>query len=427
MVPLYVLERAYPEIDWITHEMKLKANRREALIGTGVMAGRRSAPGSRIRGWEGKQTGIEVVEYLNQEGTYIVVPELELELSYIESPLPSGAPFVFVKRFSFDRLISQYHHIIGLSAMMAKLNILGLMASQDSVFRPTNVIGELKGNTYEFGRLSVNEFEMGSSVEKPPTDQHSQIWAQIDRVERQLRIGANYDVQQDGQSPMSFSTGRSMIELQGAMQANIREYQVALTAGMELVDSKRLEWADTLYGSQPRKYFDMYGAEKTYRAKRVIKGDFRTLRVYGAMATFDDAQKIVVGLQLLQGGIIDRETMQENIDGLTGLTLINERIDRKEALDTLYEMLKMESQANPAAKAALAEVAKNPADKVDILVKYFAPEEPGPSPEDQQVLAQMGGGGLPPGPPDPMGTVLSRLEQGGEIGGGGVQTLGPIQ
>jgi hypothetical protein len=143
------------------------------------------------------------------------------------------------------------------------------------------------------------------------------------------------------------------------------------------------------------------------------------------MATFDDAQKIVVGLQLLQGGIIDRETFQENIDGLTGLPLINERIDRKEAVDTLYAMLQQEGQANPAAKAAMAEIAKDPGDKVEILLKYFGAQEPQPSPEEQAALAQMGGGGMPPGPPDDMSTVLSRLEQGGGIEGG-VQTVGSL-
>jgi hypothetical protein len=169
----------------------------------------------------------------------------------------------------------------------------------------------------------------------------------------------------------------------------------------------------------------MHGNRKTYRAKRIIRDDFRTKRIYGAMATFDDAQKIVVGLQLLQGGIIDRETFQENIDGLTGLPLINERIDRKEAIDTLYLMLQQEGQANPAAKAAMAEIAKDPGDKVDILIKYFGTQEPQPSPEEQAALAQMGGGGMPPGPPDDMATVLSRLEQSGGIEGG-VQTVGSL-
>ena len=43
------------------------------------------------------------------------------------------------------------------------------------------------------------------------------------------------------------------------------------------------------------------------------------------MATFDTAQKIVVGLQLLDK-VIDVETFQENIDGLTDLPLIQRRL-----------------------------------------------------------------------------------------------------
>jgi hypothetical protein len=274
---------------------------------------------------------------------------------------------------------------------------------------------------------------MGSSVQKPSQDQHSQIWAQIDRVERQLRIGANYDVQQDGQSPMSFSTGRSMIELQGAAQANIREYQVALKHGVEMIDAKRLEWADTLYGSQPRKYYDMHGKSKTYRAQRVIRGDYRTRRVYGAMATFDDAQKVVVGLQLLQGGIIDVETFRENIDGLTDLSMIAERVDRQQAKDVLYAMLQqegaagaMDPQSAAMAKAAMAEILANPGDTVDILLKYFAPQEPQLEPEEQTQIQQVAGGGGPTGlPPESMTSVLSRVEANGGVEGG-VQTVGNL-
>ena len=34
------------------------------------------------------------------------------------------------------------------------------------------------------------------------------------------------------------------------------------------------------------------------------------------MAGYDEPQKIVTGLQLLQAGIIDTQTLQENLDGL---------------------------------------------------------------------------------------------------------------
>ena len=44
------------------------------------------------------------------------------------------------------------------------------------------------------------------------------------------------------------------------------------------------------------------------------------------MAGFDEPQKIVTGLQLLQAGVIDTETLQDNIDGLENIQKVQERI-----------------------------------------------------------------------------------------------------
>jgi len=96
---------------------------------------RKSASGSipiigQSSGWEGNpHRPVELVEYICDEGTHIVVPELERVAAFIPNPLTSGPAFVMTKRFSFDQLQSQYHHVFGLMAMMAKLNILGLIAS----------------------------------------------------------------------------------------------------------------------------------------------------------------------------------------------------------------------------------------------------------------------------------------------------------
>ena len=60
-------------------------------------------------------------------------------------------------------------------------------------------------------------------------------------------------------------------------------------------------------------------------------GSYKTRRVYGAMAGYDEPQKIVTGLQLLQAGIIDKQTLQENLDGLDNLVRVNDRITKEKA------------------------------------------------------------------------------------------------
>ena len=67
---------------------------------------------------------------------------------------------------------------------------------------------------------------------------------------------------------------------------------------------------------------------ENYTPSSDIDGNFLTRRKYGAMATFDEAGKVVTGLQLLQAGIIDKETMQREMDGLEDLQAINESITK---------------------------------------------------------------------------------------------------
>ena len=418
-VPLYALEKAYPDRDWALMGGMVKSKRTKG----GIVADPRFVPDSnRIHSWEGAQTGIEVIEYMCDDGTHICIPEIDYRLDYIESPIGESL-FSFGHRYSFDKMISHYHHSIGLMGMMGKWNILGLIAGEDATFKETNIYGDMVGGRYKRGRFAVNKFERDAKVERPQTDQMQQLFQQVDRLERQLRISANYDVQQDAISPNSFATGKGMRELQGSIQAALREYQLVIKHTAEIADTKRLGFARAVYGSQKRKYFDMYGAEKTYTPKRDIGDDHRTRRVYGAMATFDDSETIVAGLQLLQGEIIDVETLQDNIDNLEDTDLINEKITAKKFEEVLLQkMLMADQQGDQAATAALVEIMDNPKDKTKILKKWLTPQEPE---MNEQEMAFAGGPAAPAEQAPPVGTVLSQLESGGGVKGG-VQTVAPL-
>lgn len=379
-------------------------------------------------GWDGPQKEVHVIEYMCDEGTYIVCPDLELMLDYIPNPLESGPMFVVTKRFSFDKLQSQFHHTFGLMAMMAKLNILGLIATEDATFRETNIIGELVGNTYERGRFAVNQFEPGSRIEKPQSEQLQQQWQAVNILERQFRIVAGYQVADDGQSPNSFATGQGIRELGAAANENVREYQVAIKHSQELLDRKRLEWEYRMHKSETKKVYWFEGGnhfEEKYTPDKDIDKDFRTRRVYGAMATFDEAQKVVSGLQLMQARIIDRRTLQENLDGMDNISLVNERIDQDMAKEQLIQGLGARmAQADPAAAMALVEILDKPGEANKTLKKLFTPQEPQMTPEEEQMAAMGAGGpaGAAGGPPPAVQTVLSQME----TPGGGVQSVGQM-
>ena len=383
--------------------------------------------------WEGRaHAPVTVVEYYCNDGTYVACPELGIILDWIPNPLMSGPAFVVTKRFAFDKLISHFHHAFGLMGMMGKLNILGLIATEDSVFRETNIIGEMVGETYQRGRKGINLFEPGTRIEKPTQDQLAQTWQAINILERQMRIVANYPVSDDGQSPNSFATGQGIRELAGAANEAAREYQTAIQHSIELIDRKRLEWDYELHRNERKKVYWFEGGnqfEEAYVPAKDIDRDFRTNRVYGAMATFDEAQKVITGLQLLQARVIDRRTLQENLDNFHNVSLINERIDQDMAKEALINALgqRFGAERDPAAGMALVEIFDKPSSAGDTLKKLFTPQEPQMSPEEQQ-MAGMAGMGAPGeaaqmGPPPAVQTILAQMEGAG----GGLQTVGQMR
>jgi hypothetical protein len=337
-----------------------------------------------------------IAEYYNLEGTYIFHMTSATILDFIPNPLDSGPAFVIGKKFSFDRLQGQYDQIIGLMASMAKINVMSIIAMEDAVFTETNISGEIESGQYRKGRFAVNYLAPGTQVSKPASNVPYQIFQQIDRIERQLRVGGSYPTTDDSQSPLAFATGRGLEELGASMSLMIREYHTVMSDAIEMIDSKRLEWDAKMYGGKSKSlsgYMDNTFYSETYDPAKDISS-YKTRRVYGAMAGYDEPQKIVTGLQLLQAGIIDRQTLQENLDGLDNLVRVNDRITKEKADSVLFDTLLAQAQSgDPKATMAVVQIRKNPDDMQNILDKFFTAEEPEIPQPEQELL---GGGALPP-------------------------------
>ncbi len=352
-----------------------------------------------------------IAEYYNEEGTYVFHMTSATILDFIPNPLDSGPAFVVAKKFAFDRLQGQYDQIIGLMASMAKINVMSIIAMEDAVFTETNISGEIESGQYRKGRFAVNYLAPGTQVSKPASNVPYQIFQQIDRIERQLRVGGSYPVSDDSQSPLSFATGRGLEELGASMSLMIREYHTVMADAIEMIDAKRLEWDEKMYGGSTKElsgyYSNQFFSEK-YDPNRDIQGAYKTRRVYGAMAGYDEPQKIVTGLQLLQAGIIDTQTLQENLDGLDNLANVNSRITKEKADKVLFDtLLAQAQQGDTKATMAVVQIRKNPDNMQGILDKFFTAEEPEIPVAEQELL---GGETLPPqGPPPGIAQLLQGL------------------
>jgi hypothetical protein len=356
------------------------------------------------KGWANQSgAGMVVAEYYDKDGTYILLPEKMEVIDFVPNPLKSGPRFVVAKRFAFDQMQGQFHHTIGLMANMAKINVLSVIAMEDAVFTETNIIGEIESGQYKKGRLAVNYLTPGSQVSKPTNNLPYQLFQQIDRLERHLRLGAAYPVSDDGQSPNAFVTGRGLEELGQSASLHIKEYQTILKNALEQVDIKRLEWDEAMYADMRKPiagYRNGTAFKETYVPKSDIAEMYKTRRIYGVMAGFDEPQKIITGLQLKQQGIIDTQTLQENMDGLDNITQIQQRINSERAENVLFESLMAQAaQGNPKATMAAIEIKKNPQHINKILEKFYTAEGDEMSPEEEALVGgpQQPQGGPPPG------------------------------
>jgi hypothetical protein len=405
-VPKYALENVYPDFkDVINRDAK-----HEGLnIGGGYASPYTDSYSGSWANSNGQ--GDLVAEYYNDEGTYVYHMASGTVFDFIPNPLQSGPAFVVAKKFSFDQLEGQYDQIIGLMAAMAKMNVMSIIAMEDAVFTETNISGELESGQYRKGRFAVNYLAPGTQVSKPASNVPYQIFQQIDRIERQLRVGGAYPVTDDNQSPLAFATGRGLEELGASMSLMIREYHTVMADAIEQTDAKRLEWDSVMYGGKPKPlsgYMDNKFYAEKYDPEKDIGFNYRTRRVYGAMAGYDEPQKIVTGLQLLQAGIIDTQTLQENLDGLDNIVRVNERITREKADKVLFDTLLAQSQqGDQRATMAIVQIRKNPADMQNILDKFFTAQEPEMTEEEMMLLGQ--GQAAPQGPPPGIAQVLQGL------------------
>jgi len=397
-VPKESLTKAYPQS---ADKINSKDFYQTSTLGVGNVYG--SAYTDSYNGsWANSNgEGDLIAEYYNEEGTYIFHMTSATILDFIPNPLDSGPAFVIAKKFAFDRLQGQYDQIIGLMASMAKINVMSIIAMEDAVFTETNISGEIESGQYRKGRFAVNYLAPGTQVSKPASNVPYQIFQQIDRIERQLRVGGSYPVSDDSQSPLSFATGRGLEELGASMSLMIREYHTVMADAIEMIDSKRLEWDQKMYGGKSKElsgYYQNTFFNETYDPNKDINGAYKTRRVYGAMAGYDEPQKIVTGLQLLQAGIIDTQTLQENLDGLDNLVRVNERITKEKAEKVLFDsLLAQAQQGDPKATMAVIQIRKQPDDMQSILDKFYTAEQPEIPQAEQDLL---GGATLPPqGPP----------------------------
>lgn len=423
-VPIRELKRTYPH-----HADKFDTNNQSRVSG-GVLLDGRQRDG----------LGVEVVSYYDRNGTWWVVPDYGLLLDFAPNPLASAPAFVALTKFSYNRLRGEYDDMIGPMVSMARLKILSEVAVRKDVAQPTNLFtgagGPLSGN-YQQGFNATNIFDVNARVEIPNGTIQHQAWQQLDRLERELRIEGVSPVQDSGESPMSFVTGRGLNALSERVERMVSEYQRVFKAGLQRKDARQLEYDEKAWPNVSKPMAGVrQGAmfEETYTPRTHIKGAYATRREYGAMASVDEAVRLN-GLMLMdQAEWVSKKWVRTQLDELGIPESQMEAQIRAENAEAALEQWILAHASDPQSPEHLRALRmlrnRMPAgasrDDLDEMVTSAeeaaqereqaaaAMQQPQQQPSEEDVIAALGGGGPGGGGP----TTLSRITQRGSPEGG---------
>lgn len=367
-------------------------------------------------------TGVQVAEYRNADGTWLVLPDDDCCLAYWPNPI-SRPTFVVMRRHTIGDLLGHYDHGIGLQSALVKMNTLALIAMEDATFSETNIEGQVLSGKYRRGRFAVNHLERGSQVNVVKRDIPYQYFAEIGRMEQQFRTTVGYPVTDDAVSPAAQATGQGIDRLHQPIDLEVKQYYDITDRGHMHLDAIRLEWDETCYPSIRKPLVGQRDGQpyaEYYQPAKAIKGWHRTRRTHGAMAGLSESAKLVGLLQLKGAGIVDSDTVRENLEGLGDVTQISQRVKAEQAEQTLLQAMTAGQPLDPRVAMTLIEMMPEGPTKA-AMRRFWTPEDPQMTPEQEAMLQPDVPPAGPAGPPPDAVTMLSRLTAAGPQGG--VQTV----
>jgi len=177
---------------------------------------------------------VTIGEYFDGDGvtTAMLEPGIGF-LDYQSSPVP-GQPMVIIPRgFSCDLdFHGQFDNVI--AALIAQAKLFGMVMSYagQQVSAETVVIGEVSSNQgrWAMGPGAVNQIVPmpGASANKLVNNMSPQIFNELDRLERAIRLGGQFPAQLSGEPVASIATGKGLEQLTVTVDDNVAYLQTVL-------------------------------------------------------------------------------------------------------------------------------------------------------------------------------------------------------
>lgn len=308
---------------------------------------------------------IDVLEWHDSEHTCLVANAGEkyghVELEYVDNRAERPL-FVVPRLITFGERQGQFNQLAGLMAAQARLTILMMMAAERAVFPETFIAGDLVSAGIAQGPDAVTLLDKDATVNRLGYNSSIQFFQDLDRFERNLRLGAGVPAQFGGETPSTLATGRGNQVLIGAtVDEGVRERQEILgEAYRELVEASVAMARSGMLGDPERSIHFISRKEDVDEAASLAPTALPvgTTRVeYGLLSSADSSSATVIIGQLVGTEMISEEGARDlhpfiDQPRLEGRRVKTQRIDRA----MLASIETMASQVDPVTGLPRADV-----------------------------------------------------------------------
>lgn len=252
------------------------------------------------------------------------------------------------------------------------------------------------------------------------------VWRGQEFSERQLRLGSRRPASRDGESPVSYATGKGIDALASGLDSQLKAAQTIFGWFLQDLNGAALCLDQALYPDEEKPIGEL---RETYVPSRDIAGRYTVEANYGLLMGINPSYATVMLSQLIAGGLLSHKTAMTQLPVIASLSKEYERLREERGEETLMAYLQQAAlQGDASAMEAVSELAPD-SPVVKIIQKMQASQQ-----EQQQAAAgaQIPPGGVPvPGQgggevqPNPM----QQAEAGAnalQAGSGGVRDLATL-
>ena len=222
------------------------------------------------------------------------------------------------------------------------------------------------------------------------------IWRGQDFTERQLRLGARRPASRDGESPVSYATGKGIDALASGYDSQLKANQTIFGQFLQDLAGAALCLDQALYPNLEKPVGER---KETYIPERDIAGRYTVEANYGLLMGINPSYATVMLSQLIAGGLLSHKTAMTQLPVIESLSKEHERLREERGEETLFAYLQQAALGGDAsAMQGLQELAPD-----SPIVKIIQKMQ---SQQQEQAAAQQppgipgvgapGGGGEPP-------------------------------